>query len=125
LPIILKNAKIFSDAASSLLGQRRIGDQLGIMLAGAFSLTSEKVIEYNEAYEWVKNREWSEEENLASSKDEFQLLTHIMSSRIKVETEYGARERTIGELVEIAIHAPQKEEINSDAATHRLRQAGI
>ncbi|MCK4521543.1 MAG: hypothetical protein KAU20_03135, partial [Nanoarchaeota archaeon] len=61
LPVILKNSRTFADAVASVIGQRRVGDQVGAMLAGAYSIINSKEITYEDAVEWVKERDWDEE----------------------------------------------------------------
>ncbi len=103
LPIILKNAKTFSNAAAAVLGEQRTGDQLGAILAGAYSLHSDAEISYEAALKWVEEKDWSEERGLKGAKDELSLLSHIMDTMVTVEGYEGRKyERTIGELVACA-----------------------
>src|SRR5262249_43817034 len=44
LPVIRTNAEVFAAAGSKYFGARRAGDHIGALLAGAFSLTSDKKI---------------------------------------------------------------------------------
>jgi len=99
LPIILKNAKTFSNAAAAELDNQRTGDQLGALLAGAYSLTSNKIISFEDARDWIKERDWSEERMAENSRDEIKALNKIMGAEVSVETMYGKHTRTIGELV--------------------------
>lgn len=125
LPIILKNARTFADAVSAVIGQRRIGDQVGAMLAGAFSLTSFKEISYDDAVKWVKERDWTEERGLDLTKDENQLLGKIMGHMVSIETDTGRIERTIGELILVAIDMRSEGGLSGASAHSRLRRFGI
>ncbi len=118
LPKILKNANTFAGAATEMIGNRRLGDQLGSMLAGAFSLTSEKLITHHEAIKWLKEKDWTEEKSLEQQKDQYQLFTLIVGTMLRVELEMTQVDRTIGELIALA-HA------GSIACSDRLRRAGI
>ncbi len=102
LPVILHNAKIFSSAAAAELDNQRAGDQLGALLAGAYSLTSNKEISFENASKWIRERDWSEERLMDSTRDEVKLINYIMDSELEVEGMYGKRRMTIGELVKIA-----------------------
>lgn len=103
LPTILKNAHTFSNAAAAFLGEQRTGDQLGALLAGAYSLFSDAEISFDDAKKWVSDKDWSEERNLSGTRDEISLLAHIMDHLVTVEGFDGKKfERTIGELVTIA-----------------------
>jgi putative DNA primase/helicase len=99
LPSILKNAEVFTSAAAEVLGDQRSGDQIGTLLAGAFSLVSSKEITYREALKWLRERDWSEEQDKEEESDERRLINMLMGKM--VATEYGGtkKDRTIGELV--------------------------
>ena len=129
LPIILKNAKIFSDAVALELDNQRTGDQLGIILAGAYSLTSEKVISIEEAKKWVTERDWTEERLADSTRDEVKVINKIMDSEINVESQFGKISRTIGEIVLIArndvVEQHEAMMISEQLAISTLKRIGI
>lgn len=100
LPVILKNAKTFSNAAASVLGNQRTADQLGALLAGAYSLTSIHEITYESAKTWIRERDWSEERLIDSSRDEVKIINKIMDIEVQVETiGFGKLTRTVGSLI--------------------------
>lgn len=104
LPTIISNAAVFAKAATALLGKQRIGDQIGSLLAGAYSLSSNNKISYEDAVEWIKEKDWSEERELEESRDENRLLSHILERLIRCETPNGGSvERSIGELVGLCL----------------------
>jgi putative DNA primase/helicase len=125
MPVILKNSKVFADAASHLIGNRRIGDQIGGMLAGAYSLRSRNEITYDDALEWCKKRDWDDEKGLEQTKDEFQLFALITSYVVKMESQQGFLERTIGELIMFASGKQSDAAFYKDFAADRLRRIGI
>jgi putative DNA primase/helicase len=125
LPIIISNAKIFADAAAHVIGNRRLGDQVGILLAGAYSLKSKNKITYDDAIKWVSGRDWSEETALEQTKDEFQLLSLLMGKIIRVETVNSPVDRTIGELCLIASGKTSEPGLIPNDADNRLRRMGI
>jgi putative DNA primase/helicase len=103
LPIILKNAEVFSTAAAAELSNQRTGDQMGVLLAGAYSLYSKELVTYEKAIEWIKSKDWTEERGHEGTRDELSLLSHLMEQITRVETgSNGVQERTIGELFQIA-----------------------
>ncbi len=124
LPVILKNTHTFSAAAAALLGQQRMGDQLGAMLAGAFSLSSERVIDYDEAYAWIASKDLTEEKNMTATRDELQLLQFIMDQVVFVEISHSKFERTVGELVRISGGLLQDVPMQVDA-DNKLKRLGI
>ncbi len=125
LPTILKNARTFSDAVAAIIGQRRIGDQVGAMLAGAFSLTSHKEISYEDAVTWVSARDWTEERGLDLTKDENQLFGKLMGCMISIDTDHGRIERTIGELILVSLDMRMEFGLSNQSAHSRLRRMGI
>lgn len=125
LPIILKNAQTFSDAAASVLGEQRTGDQLGAMLAGAYSLHSAKEISFDDAVKWMKERDWTEEKALESQRDERMLLDHLLEHKERLSGNGSLQERTIGELIAIAAGKMHDHVILEDGAHNHLRRLGI
>lgn len=128
LPVILENAKVFSNAAAAVLDNQRAGDQLGALLAGAYSLTSDKVISFEDATKWINERDWSEERLMDSTRDEVKVLNKIIDSETSVETLYGNKTRTIGEIIMISLNKASKFEqdlISQDMAEAWLKRLGI
>lgn len=129
MPTILTNAKTFSNAAASELDNQRTGDQLGALLAGAYSLYSDNLISYEDAKKWIKERDWSEERMSESTRDEIKVLHKIMDSDIRVETSLGDKTRTVGELI-IAARGDyrdplENELITQERASQVLKRIGI
>lgn len=125
LPVILKNAKTFASAATHVLGNTRTGDQLGSMLAGAYSLSSTKEISLEDALAWVESKDWNEERGLELTKDEYQLFARIMGHVTKVEGQYGAVERSVGELILTASYKMDMLYVSADTAKDKLRRLGV
>lgn len=117
LPTILKNSIVFGEIASQIIENRRLGDQLGSMLAGAYSLVSDKLISHEKAKEWLMDKDWSEEKSLEQQKDEAQLFSLILGTMLKVELDGQQVERTVGELISMSGA--------SISCFDRLRRAGI
>lgn len=129
LPTILANAATFSTAAAVELDSQRTGDQLGALLAGAYSLYSTALISLDDAKKWIKERDWSAERLLESTRDEVKIINKIMDSETTVETFYGKHTRTIGELVITArgdiINQSEALLISEDLAKTTLRRLGL
>lgn len=103
LPTILENARTFASAAAAVLGQQRAGDQLGALLAGAYSLRSDKTITYEAAVDWLKGKDWSEESALVETRDEHSLFTTLMDTVLRVEGSFSTYDRSVGELIRIVL----------------------
>lgn len=125
LPTILKNARVFATAAAQVIGDQRAGDQLGPMLAGAFSLTSSKEVDYNFAYNWCLQRDWNEERGLEETRDETKLLNFLLDFMTSVESNSMRRERTIGELIRRSMSEIDDPLVDALDAETRLRRIGF
>lgn len=130
LPTIVENARIFAAAVAAELGEQRAGDQLGTLLAGAYSLVNDNVITYEEACVWVKSKDWSEEKQNETYKDENRLLTLLMETTLTLDAAGSKYDRTVGELIEIAAGKKVStmgypEIIEPEKAADRLKRFGM
>mgnify|MGYP000081806071 CR=1 FL=1 len=124
LPTILKNADVFGQAAASYLGNRRVGDQLGPMLAGAYALAKGREVTFDEAYQWVSEKDWSEHTPADAERNEEKLLNTIMQYPTRVQSgNGGVHDRTLGELVDAA--RDKDEGVPRDVAEKSLKRFGI
>ena len=98
IPVIVENARVFARAAAKTIGTQRAGDQIGTLLAGAYSLASEKVIDLETATEWINQREWEEERATLETDDSTRCLDVIMQHIVKD----GSREANISNLLHCA-----------------------
>ena len=126
LPTILRNIKAFTAAASVELGEQRSGDQVGAMLAGAFALTSDKEITFDQALEWIRKQDWTEEKSLMQTEDEKSLLARILEEKITAEDGNGMKHtRRIGELVDVAARRDSDSSLSEDSANINLSRHGM
>lgn len=125
IPTILANIKHFSNAASVVIGEKRAGDQIGVLLAGAYSLVSDHVINYDDAVKWVKGMDWVEEKGINDTRDEVALMSAILEYVVRVETQHATLERTIGELILIVMKKKEDAVILPEGADARLLRIGI
>lgn len=126
IPTILANIKAFTAAAAVELGEQRSGDQVGALLAGAFSLVSDHELTFDQALEWIRKQDWSEEKNLNSTEDEKALLAFILEESIQAENGGGGRyTRRLGELVSIASLRVIDDMFTSESANHNLMRYGL
>lgn len=96
---IAVNGRTFGQAVASRLGDQRVGDQIGTLLAGAFSLTSPRALTADEAAKWVEAQDWTSFEVKDDDKDEVRALSVLLDAHIRFETERGTVTRTISELI--------------------------
>jgi putative DNA primase/helicase len=91
------NADIFSQAAVSFTGDKRSADQVGTLLAGAFSLTSTKEISMEAATKWLATQDWSGFKVDSIDADENQCLAHLLSSIIRIERQGSTENISVDE----------------------------
>jgi putative DNA primase/helicase len=124
LPTIRANAETFARAIALHLGSRRMGDQLGALLAGAYSLHSEREITPDEAAQYLARQEWEKSAESDIERDELKLLTHLTQFRIRFSPGNSAPiEVTIGRLILAAWG--RDERISADIAETELKSTGI
>lgn len=103
--MIRKNAEVFATAAASVLGSQRNGDQLGPMLAGAWSLVDDTVINYDQAREFIEEQRSQFGAYLPgeSQRDEIALLDYLLAVQLRVETSNsGSKTLSVAELISAA-----------------------
>lgn len=106
IPIIRQNSRIFSAAIIEKFGSQGMGDQYGMLLAGAWSLFSDRVATQDEAEKWVAERNaegaWIEQKAQAEESDEVQCLAYLMQSVIRSQGPRGVIEMSVAELMRIS-----------------------
>jgi putative DNA primase/helicase len=128
IPIIRQNIKSFSDAIaqSPKLGGRRLGDQVGTLLAGAYSLYSSKPIDLDGALAWINQQDWSAVSNTESEGDERECISYIMSHHIRTEGRMAVQTLTVAELIDIAAgYEAGTDNIDGHIADKTLPRYGI
>lgn len=98
LPTIIKNTEVFTDAAAEELENRRAADQIGIMLAGLYSLTSDKEVTFDIAVDFIRKNQWTQHTAIEENKDWQRLITYISQAKIR----YKNQEKYLGQVIELA-----------------------
>ena len=96
------NAETFSSVAVAFTGDKRSADQLGTLLAGAFSLTSTRTATEEFANEWMAKQDWTGFKSEEIDNDENQCLSHLFAASIRYEIAGRPLTRSISEAVAIA-----------------------
>lgn len=123
IPIIRANAETFARAGAVTLGTRRMGDQLGALLAGAYSVYSDSAISLDAAQRWLREQDWSEETQ-GETRDEVALLNALLQTTARVQLTSGSVDRSVGELVQIA-RGLTDHDVKQDEASSTLRRMGL
>jgi putative DNA primase/helicase len=117
--VIRANSKTFARVVAQRLGDARLGDQIGALLAGAYSLTSRNEIALADADDWVNRQDWSFFEPDEADTDQVRAFTMLADAQIRIEVQGGpAITRTVGELVE---EANEETSTRSDARATLMR----
>lgn len=123
LPITLKNIRVFTDAAADRFGRQRDGDQIGTMLAGAWSLISTEVASRDEALELIDRYDWTEHREMSDSDESHKALTALMEAHIRIDR---GIEVTVFELVMAAVGKSQDGlDMRSEMANSFLQRYGL
>ena len=124
--IIRANAETFAIAVAKTIGDRRLGDQLGTLLAGYWSLWTDKTITIDNAVQYLEGLNIEAVLPQESGGEEDQCLDYILEQIIRVETGNGPRDRSIGELIEIVSSTSGTGgEVSQDGAHSALLRHGI
>ena len=127
--VIRANAITFADAVAVELGEQRAGDQIGALLAGAYSLSKNGVITLEGARQWVQAQDWSlDRQEVTAQSDEKNLWDHLMGQRLKFRpnTQGAFADVPIGVLIEHA-HGGNEFDVNypSEVCREALKWAGF
>jgi hypothetical protein len=120
VPVIRANAETFAVAGAAHLGSRRLGDQVGTLLAGAYSLFDEGFVDRDEAARWICEQDWGEQRAIGEETDEQACLQRILEHVIdRVPTFKGPTQRSVAELVRCAMGMATTDEPVTDADARR------
>lgn len=126
IPVIRHNTEIFSNAGAAVLGSKRLGDQIGSLLAGAYALHSNSQITQQQAEEWIARQDWAEVQSIEEQSDEYRCLSHVLEKVISLSTSMTSRaERNIGELILVAASLNVDSEVPAHDAQAALNRIGI
>lgn len=122
LDVLLDNIDVFVSVFSKKLGSKRAGDQIGTLVAGSYSLTSNSRVTYEFVEKWVNGQDWQWHELGNGMSDAEALVSHIMASRIRYDQDGMGRESSVGELIQ---RATGSDDVGRDAAIRGLGGVGI
>lgn len=96
LPVTLKSIDVFAHRFALKFGSVRDGDQYGTLLAGAWSLLSDRVPTEAEADELIDRYDWSEHREDLDLDDSVRALAALLEARVRLQ---GGIEVTVNELI--------------------------
>lgn len=121
-----ENAETFTKAALQFTGDKRSADQVGTLLAGAFSLISTKLVNEGFAKKWMSEKDWTGFKSEEIDNDENQCLAHLFSASIRYELDDRGVTRSVSEAVQL-IQSPRitTNDKTRDDTLEALRRHGI
>ena len=125
LPTIRANAETLARAIARLGNSRRTGDTLGVVLAGAFSLTSERTLTATEADSFLAQHAWIREAARAAQTDKewFTALQHLVQAEVALVLGGRPERRSVSELIGASMG--RMETIPARDADPALRRCGL
>jgi putative DNA primase/helicase len=122
--VLRVNCETFSSVAVEFTGDKRSADQIGTLLAGAFSLTSTREISADQAREWMAKQDWTGFKSEDIDNDETQCLSHLFAASIRYEVNGSNMTRSVAETVE-AIRAIRDTASDADLAKRAELKAAL
>ncbi len=96
---IRHNHKVFAESVSKIFGERRFGDQIGALLAGAYSLKSQDIITPESAEELIKSQNWDFQDDNKLETDQRRCINHLIEHIVMVDIDDRMRPKTLGALI--------------------------
>jgi putative DNA primase/helicase len=124
IPQIRASVRVFTKAAAEAFDSQRLGDQYGTLLAGAWSLQSREAVTREQAWKLIEQNNWEPYSQSVEVPDEQRCLHRILQYQMRVEGDKTVT-RTIGELVDIAMHHATDLHVTADLASATLGRNGI
>ena len=124
IPTIRASIRVFTRVAAERFDSQRLGDQYGTLLAGAWSLLSAQIVTVAQAEALIDQNNWEPYSQATEIPDERRCIQRILQHQIRVEAD-KAFTRSIGELVEIALHRDNDLHITAELAQSTLGRHGL
>jgi putative DNA primase/helicase len=124
IPTIRASIRIFTRVAAERFDSQRLGDQYGTLLAGAWSLHSSQIVTVEQAQQLIDQNNWEPYSQATEVPDERRCIQRILQHQVRVEGEKTVT-RSIGELVELALHREHDFHIEAGLAQSTLGRNGI
>ena len=126
IPVIRRNTEVFTAAAAKVLGSQRLGDQMGVLLACAWALSSTGEVDIDTAVGWVRGSDWGEHVADSTESDHERAKRVLLGHQLRVEgANSGGSTRTVGELVALAARFEEDAAISSEMAARSLGRIGL
>lgn len=122
---IIKNIETFKQVISENFGNRRLGDQLGTLMAGCHSLYSSSEISKTACKEYISRYDLQEFTTAKAAREDLELLHHIAGHPLRVQTSFGVQNRVVGELIDSILNGSPDDKVPAEVAEDELNRTGI
>lgn len=121
------NIKTFKEVISVNVkeGDGRLGDQLGTLLAGNYSLIRNTEISSALCEKYLEKYNWDEFTSSKVQREDLTLLYYLAGKMLRVEASHGTVTRLVGELIEISMQVAADNKVDHALATETLLRYGI
>lgn len=119
------NCLVFKETIATVLANRRIGDQIGTLMAGCHSLYSTKRLDVVQCEKYLNTLNLDEFLQVKTEREDKVLLGHIVQTQLRVETRHGVQDRTIGELMVICFQSNDEADVAREVADETLSRNGL
>ena len=106
LPVIRESMDSFIKAVRDHLDSQRFGDVYGVLLGASHCLVSDQAIDYDNALDFVKEADWTEQKAQKFFKDEIGCMIKILQRIVTVKSD-RIQDRTLWELIQICHSGPE------------------
>ncbi len=124
IPTIRESVRVCTKAAAQAFNSPRLGEQYGTLIAGAWSLQSSNVITEQQAHQLIADNDWEPYSQATEIPDEQRCIKRILQHMLRVEGE-KVMTRSVGELVDLALHRETDLNLPSGLAMATLGRNGI
>jgi putative DNA primase/helicase len=126
IPIIKQNVAVFASVASTILGSQRLGDQLGTLLAGAYAIQSDDLVDKFTAESFALEMKLSEVTTVKERKDEETCLSVILQSVHKMQDRYAKTiDCSLGEVLSVICEGKLDSPFGYEECNKQLLMLGI
>lgn len=124
IPTIRASVATFTRVAAERFDSQRLGDQYGTLLAGAWALMADHPATVEQAQALIDQNNWEPYSQATELPDERRCIQRILQHQVRVEAE-KVLTRSIGELVELALHRENDLNLPSALAQSTLGRNGL
>lgn len=115
IPDLLEAIDVFSNVCSEKFSDRRMGDQIGALLGGAWLLTQDGIPTAEEATKRINKMTWDDQNDLLTeASDEVACLQAIMEAHIRVDGRDWHGDVTVEELITFLRKLSGNEDVHDD-----------